>query len=192
MSFSTGIHAAAEEYSTKSLRPGVFTRSARVMLCSLLPMEVSGCQRYRRAGRSRRCGRCARLRRQRRWRDDLLFAKHFLVSAGTLGVWYFACRIDRFCDRSDSVRSKRLTSGATDGLTVPGRPQARRLRRPASRLRGLTSASHRQMGTGAVVAKSGPFPPQINRVTRGVVAWRLGSPLGCRIARQRWTGLQRP
>ena len=28
-----------------------------------------------------------------------------------------------------------------------GRPQARRLRRPASRLRGLTSTPHRQMGT---------------------------------------------
>jgi hypothetical protein len=38
------------------------------------------------------------------------------------------------------------TSGKFYGLAMRGRTQARRLRRPASRLRGLTSASHRQMG----------------------------------------------
>ena len=50
------------------------------------------------------------------------------------------------------------TSGGFDGLAVCGRPQARRLRRPASRLRGLTSATHRQVGIDATVAESGSLP----------------------------------
>ena len=39
-----------------------------------------------------------------------------------------------------------------------GRPQALRLRRPASRLRGLTSATYRQVGIDAVVANPGCLP----------------------------------
>ena len=50
------------------------------------------------------------------------------------------------------------TSGGFDGLAVCGRPQARRLRRPASRLRGLTSATHRQVGIDATVAEFGSLP----------------------------------
>jgi hypothetical protein len=42
---------------------------------------------------------------------------------------------------------QQAASGKFDGLAMRGRPQARRLRRPASRLRGLTSTPHRQVGT---------------------------------------------
>jgi hypothetical protein len=81
------------------------------------------------------------------------------------------------------------TSVAIDGLAVRGRPQALRLRRPASRLWGLTSTTHHQRGTDAAVGKSGSLfqgswprvarplrGRQIKCVPRGTVAWRLGSP----------------
>jgi hypothetical protein len=46
------------------------------------------------------------------------------------------------------------TSGSVYGMASRGRPQARRLRRPASRLRGLTAATCRQVGIDAAVADS--------------------------------------
>jgi hypothetical protein len=49
-------------------------------------------------------------------------------------------------------------SGEFDRLAVRGRPQALRLRRPASRLRDLTSATYRQVGIDAVVANPGSLP----------------------------------
>ena len=47
-----------------------------------------------------------------------------------------------------------------DGLSARGRPQARRLRRPASRLRGLTSATSREAGLSAVDGSFCPVHPR--------------------------------
>ena len=44
--------------------------------------------------------------------------------------------------------------GGRHGLALHGRPQARRLRRPAPRLRGLTSATQRQRSIDAVVGRT--------------------------------------
>jgi hypothetical protein len=58
------------------------------------------------------------------------------------------------------VRYDGRPNGRIDGLSVCGRPQARRLRRPASRLRGLTSPAHREPGINAVDRKSRPPTPR--------------------------------
>ena len=70
---------------------------------------------------------------------------------------------------SGSIHQSALMSGSvfistrengrrSHGLLAWGRPQARRLRRPATRLRGLTSASRQQPGIGAVDAWLCPLP----------------------------------
>ena len=74
-------------------------------------------------------------------------------------------------------------SGAIDGLTVRSLPQALRLRRPASRLRGLTSATHRQMGTDAGVAESSSVTGQeISAVPSGRLLYTRCRRLASRIS----------
>jgi hypothetical protein len=57
--------------------------------------------------------------------------------------------------------------GRWHDLSARGRPQARRLRRPAARLRGLTSAARRKSGIHAVDASLCPLHPEGNRATQG-------------------------
>jgi hypothetical protein len=55
--------------------------------------------------------------------------------------------------------TRQARDGHLDSLSARGRPQARRLRRPASRLRGLTSATSREAGLHAVDGSFCPVPP---------------------------------
>lgn len=91
----------------------------------------------------------------------LRIAKHFLGKG-----WHIV------------VPMQRMTSGTIDGLAGRGRPQARRLRRPAPRLWGLTSATHRQMGTDAVVAKSDSLSRSDVLIVSNVFRWAR-----CRLSR---------
>jgi hypothetical protein len=54
--------------------------------------------------------------------------------------------------------NRRQSDGRLHGLAERGRPQARRLRRPAARLRGLTSATLRKSGIHAVDGSFCPLP----------------------------------
>jgi hypothetical protein len=82
------------------------------------------------------------------------------ASDGTDGAHQWSYKTRSALIRIDpaSRATRQARDGHFDSLSACGRPQARRLRRPASRLRGLTSATSREAGLHAVDGSFCPVP----------------------------------